>query len=139
MRELFFFIRELYKHKYVGFEIWIWEFASKVDSLFHTWEKKRFLYFTIKYDVTSKLIWNSDSSWTHKKLLFLSQNSIPISSVTFYMARLLFNLIQLNIFWTPNILICAKWHHLKHGYFDFFRIQQLSYMILDFWILLKIY
>jgi hypothetical protein len=45
---------------------------------------------------------------------------------------LLFNLVQLNNFWTPNTLIYAKWQYLKYGYFDLFQGQQLSYIVYDY-------
>jgi hypothetical protein len=41
------------------------------------------------------------------------------------------HLVQFVIFWTSFALIFAKWQHLKHGYFDHFQVQQLSYIVLD--------
>jgi hypothetical protein len=40
-------------------------------------------------------------------------------------------LAQLQYIWTPNTLICAKWQHLKNGHFNFFHVQQLSYIVYD--------
>jgi hypothetical protein len=42
-----------------------------------------------------------------------------------------YHLVQFVIFWTPFTLIFAKWQHLKHGHFDSFQVQQLSYIVLD--------
>jgi hypothetical protein len=46
------------------------------------------------------------------------------------MAWLLYHLVQINNFWTSNIPICAKWQHLRHGHFQLFQGQQLSYIVL---------
>jgi hypothetical protein len=60
----------------------------------------------------------------------LSHNKLYMAWFGVKMAWLLYHLVQINNFWTSNIPICAKWQHLRHGHFQLFQGQQLSYIVL---------